>query len=78
MIRHCTRTGCAEPAAATLTYHYRRAQVWIDDLVTERDPHGYDLCARHTERVSVPNGWQLHDRRMAILAEAPAHRLLAG
>lgn len=67
MSRQCTRTGCAEPAAATLTYEYQRAQVWIDELAAERDPHAYDLCVRHTNRVSVPHGWQLNDRRSARL-----------
>ncbi len=76
MSRHCTRTGCAETAAATLTYHYRRAQVWIDELTPERDPHCYDLCERHTARVSVPHGWQLHDRRAS--ADLVGAHLLAG
>ena len=66
VIRQCTRTGCAESATATLTYQYRRAQVWLDDLHSERDPHAYDLCARHTERLSVPHGWQLQDRRQDV------------
>jgi hypothetical protein len=63
MSRQCSRTGCAAPAHATLTYQYGRSLVWIDDLTAERDPHGYDLCRRHTERLSVPNGWRLEDRR---------------
>ena len=37
----------ASAAVVTLTYQYGRAQVWLDDLTGERDPHGYDLCARH-------------------------------
>jgi hypothetical protein len=63
MNRQCSRTGCAEVAATTLTYQYGRAQVWLDDLSDERDPHSYDLCERHTARLSVPNGWQLENRR---------------
>jgi hypothetical protein len=39
--------------------------VWIDELTAERDPHGYDMCARHAERLSVPLGWRLADRRHA-------------
>jgi hypothetical protein len=46
-----------------LTYHYGRSQVWLDDLTAERDPHAYDLCARHGARLSVPAGWYLDDRR---------------
>lgn len=61
--RQCSRTGCAESAAVTLTYNYARQQVWIDALLPERDPHVYDLCDRHADRLSVPNGWHLDDRR---------------
>lgn len=47
----------------TLSYDYARALVWIDELIPERDPHSYDLCDRHGARVTVPQGWQLRDRR---------------
>jgi hypothetical protein len=63
MSRQCSRTGCAAPAHATLTYQYGRSIVWLDDLAPDRDPHSYDLCARHAARLSVPNGWRLEDRR---------------
>lgn len=63
MSRQCSRTGCAERATATLSYQYGRAQVWLDDLALEREPHDYDLCDRHGERLSVPKGWRLEDRR---------------
>ena len=66
-MRQCSRTGCADPASATLTYQYGRAVVWLDDLLGERDPHAYDLCDRHAGRVSVPNGWRLEDRRERVL-----------
>ena len=46
-----------------MTYHYGRSQVWLDDLLPERDPHAYDLCERHATRLSVPEGWYLDDRR---------------
>jgi hypothetical protein len=62
-LRQCSRPGCSEPAEVTLSYHYGRSQVWLDHLSTERDPHSYDLCGRHGERVSVPTGWYLDDRR---------------
>lgn len=58
----------------TLTYQYAHAQVWIDELAPERDPHAYDLCQRHGERLTAPRGWQVRDRR------EPAHpvtRLIA-
>jgi len=61
--RQCSRTGCAEPAAVTFTYQYARSVVCLDDLSNERDPHGYDLCDHHGERLKVPSGWRLEDRR---------------
>lgn len=66
-MRQCTRTGCAERATVTLTYDYGRATAWIDDLHDDRDPHVYDLCERHGTRVSVPNGWQLLERRSRVV-----------
>lgn len=61
--RQCSRTGCSDAAAVTLSYHYGQSQVWIDHLWPEREPHMYDMCARHAERLSVPRGWHLDDRR---------------
>lgn len=61
--RQCSKTGCSEDAAATLTYRYGHAQVWLDPLHDERDPHNYDLCERHAGRLTAPRGWQLVDRR---------------
>jgi hypothetical protein len=61
--RLCSRSGCSERAEVTLTYHYGRSQVWLDELFRERDPHAYDMCERHAARLSVPAGWTLDDRR---------------
>lgn len=61
--RQCSRSGCSNPAAVTLSYHYGQSQVWIDRLSPEREPHMYDLCEQHAERLSVPQGWHLDDRR---------------
>lgn len=79
MQRQCSRSGCAEAATATLTYQYTHAQAWLDDLSAERDPHDYDLCVRHTARLSVPNGWRLEDRRSGgVLALSGGITRLAG
>ena len=61
--RQCSRSTCSEISTITLTYQYSRAIVWIDDLAHERDPHAYDLCQRHGQRMTVPSGWRLEDRR---------------
>ena len=63
--RQCSRTGCSDAAAVTLTYDYRQSQVWMDRLAPERNPHDYDMCDRHANRLSVPRGWHLDDRRGA-------------
>jgi Protein of unknown function (DUF3499) len=73
MTRQCSRTGCASPAVATLTYQYGRSIVWIDDLAPERDPHSYDLCERHAARLSVPNGWSLEERRAQRVLVSAGH-----
>ena len=76
MNRQCSRSGCAQSATSTLSYQYGRAIVWLDDLTDTRDPHDYDLCERHTARLSVPNGWRLEDRRSRrVLVFASSSRL---
>lgn len=42
---------------ATLTYDYADQMAAIGPLGREADPHAHDLCAMHTERLSVPRGW---------------------
>jgi hypothetical protein len=61
--RQCSRSGCCESAAVTLTFQYAHAQVWLDALAPERDPHAYDMCDRHANRLTAPQGWQVRDRR---------------
>jgi hypothetical protein len=52
----------------TLTYQYSLAQVWLDELAGDRDPHAYDLCHRHADRLTAPQGWQVRDRRRSHAA----------
>jgi hypothetical protein len=55
-----------------LTYDYGRRSVWLDGLAREREPHHYDLCERHADRVSVPHGWHFDDRRHMATRRSPA------
>lgn len=64
MTRQCARPGCSQSAVATLAYDYRSQAAWLDRLAPEAHPMTHDLCDRHAERLSVPNGWRLEDRRM--------------
>lgn len=63
MARRCARPDCHETAATTLAYDYATSTVWLDRLSDECHPMTHDLCERHADRLSVPRGWQLRDRR---------------
>jgi len=57
--RQCTKTGCARRAVATLTYVYRDQTAVLGPLATYAEPHTYDLCHDHAERLTVPRGWEV-------------------
>jgi hypothetical protein len=57
--RRCTRTGCARPAVATLTYAYSDLTAVVGPLATYAEPHSYDLCEDHALRLTVPRGWEV-------------------
>jgi hypothetical protein len=65
-MRRCTRTACARPAVATLTYVYADSTAVLGPLATYAEPHCYDLCAEHAERLTAPRGWEV----MRLAAEA--------
>ncbi len=44
---------------ATLTYVYSDQTAVLGPLATLAEPHTYDLCAVHAERLSVPRGWEV-------------------
>lgn len=56
------RPGCDRDAAARLTYDTIGCQVWLDDLA-ERTGRNQEICVLHAERLTVPRGWALEDRR---------------
>lgn len=64
MTRQCARPGCNHSASATLTYDYRGQAAWLERLAAEAHPMTHDLCEAHAERLSVPRGWRLEDRRV--------------
>lgn len=57
--RQCSRPGCRAPAVATLRYNYRASRATVTSLGPGVDPHSWDLCGRHVERLTVPSGWDL-------------------
>jgi hypothetical protein len=58
-LRHCSRTACGRPAATTLTYVYADQTAVLGPLATYAEPHAYDLCEVHSERLSAPRGWEV-------------------
>ena len=58
-VRRCSRTACRRPAVATLTYVYGDQTAVLGPLATYAEPHAYDLCDEHSERLSAPRGWEV-------------------
>ena len=44
---------------ATLTYVYGDQTAVLGPLATFAEPHAYDLCEEHSERLSAPRGWEV-------------------
>src|SRR4051794_37229702 len=59
LARRCSRTACGRPAVHTLTYVYADQTAVLGPLATYAEPHAYDLCAGHAERLSAPRGWEV-------------------
>ena len=62
-VRRCSRTACAAPAVATLTYVYADSTAVVGPLAVHAEPHTYDLCEAHAVRLTAPRGWDVvrHD-----------------
>ena len=57
--RRCSKPSCNGPAVATLTYVYADSMAVLGPLSQSAEPHSYDLCERHADRLSAPQGWQV-------------------
>lgn len=57
--RACSRASCRRLATMTLTYIYAESTAVVGPLATYSEPHAYDLCEIHAERLTVPNGWDV-------------------
>ena len=57
--RVCSRVSCRAVASMTLTYIYADSTVVLGPLATFSEPHSYDLCDKHSARLTVPNGWNV-------------------
>lgn len=57
LTRPCSRVACSRPAALTLTFDYEERLAAIGPLAVDVEPHTYDLCVMHADRLTVPAGW---------------------
>lgn len=57
--RRCCRPGCPHYAVATLTFVYADSTAVVGPLATTREPHSWDLCVGHANRITAPIGWDL-------------------
>ncbi|KQV06004.1 DUF3499 family protein [Leifsonia sp. Root112D2] len=66
--RPCSRAACSNDAVSTLTYVYADSMAVLGPLSMAHEPHSYDLCTVHAERLSAPKGWQVV--RHSVLGES--------
>lgn len=69
--RMCQRAGCQQSATVTLSFRYDARQASLVDLLADKDPAFYDLCAFHADVLIVPKGWERLDRRTPPPEPAP-------
>jgi Protein of unknown function (DUF3499) len=69
--RVCSKVACTANAVKTLTYVYADSMAVLGPLSQRAEPHSYDLCERHSERLSAPQGWQVV--RHAFLGDEVGH-----
>lgn len=58
-VRRCSKPSCTRNAVATLTYVYADSTAVLGPLATYAEPHCYDLCNLHSERLTAPRGWDV-------------------
>jgi hypothetical protein len=61
--RRCSRSGCNQSAAKTLIYIYSESTAVLGPLSTFAEPHTFDFCVEHSDKLTVPKGWNVikHD-----------------
>ncbi len=53
------KPSCSGSAVSTLTYVYADSTAVLGPLATYAEPHCYDLCLMHSERLTAPRGWEI-------------------
>lgn len=72
-VRQCSRTACPHAAVATLTYVYADSTAVLGPLAQLAEPHSYDLCVEHAERLTAPRGWEVVRLLPDMPTAAPSH-----
>ena len=57
--RLCSKSRCPHTAQATLTYVYADQEAVVGPLSGQPEPHSYDLCEQHAQRLTAPVGWSV-------------------
>jgi hypothetical protein len=57
--RPCSRATCNGEAISTFTFVYADSMAVLGPLSQKAEPHSYDLCGKHAERLSAPQGWRI-------------------
>ena len=58
-------------AVQTLTYIYADSTAVLGPLSTFAEPHAYDLCESHSEKLTVPKGWTVIQHNSGIEVNQP-------
>ena len=58
---------------ATLTYVYADSTAVLGPLATYAEPHCYDLCSQHAERLTAPRGWEVVRLAPDLYPPVPTH-----
>ena len=63
MAQQCERPGCAQPAAVEYIIDPQSLLLTLQNYEVVGDERRSALCATHGDRMSVPKGWSIDDRR---------------
>ena len=76
--RRCSKTSCRESATRTLIYIYSDSTAVLGPLSTYAEPHSFDFCDSHSERLTVPRGWTvIRHEEDGVREEPTAEDLMA-
>ena len=63
MAQQCERPGCAQPAAVEYIINPHSLLLTLQNYEVVKGERRSALCATHGDRMSVPKGWSIDDRR---------------